>query len=125
MKELLHLASKLLDWVVVDLLNQTNDKMYWSPVIWDILELDITITHHLLVELNSIGESRTIAEQAMNRLILEGTEFEEELLVLEKEMNVGSFQVKVKDQQCLKIYGSFKILTNLKAELKIIESEHE
>jgi hypothetical protein len=84
----------------MDLLNQTNDKMYWSPVIWDILELDNNYNPSLTggIELH-IGESRTIAEQAMNRLILEGTEFEEELLVLTgKEMNVGSrFQVKVKE----------------------------
>jgi hypothetical protein len=31
--------ARLGSWEM-DLLNQTNDKMYWSPVIWDILELD-------------------------------------------------------------------------------------
>jgi hypothetical protein len=66
----------------MDLLNQTNDKMYWSPVIWDILELDNNYNPSLTGGIDSILEKVKIAEQAMNRLILEGTEFEEELLVL-------------------------------------------
>ena len=122
--------ARLGSWEM-DLLNQTTDNMYWSPVVWDILELDDNYNPTLTggIELN-IGESRTRIEHAINRLIQDGIEFEEEILMRTGKGNERWFKSTGKsirvNHLCTKIYGSFQDINERKqAELKLIESEQE
>ncbi|MBC5842115.1 PAS domain S-box protein [Flavobacterium sp. F-380] len=130
---LLEEASKIArlgSWEM-DVLNEREDGMYWSPIIWDILELDKNYDPSLtgLIELQ-IGESKTLTERAINRLIQDGVEFEEELLLITGKGNKCWVKASGKSERinnvCVKIYGSFQDITERKnTELKIVQSEQE
>jgi PAS domain S-box-containing protein len=122
--------ARLGSWEM-DLLNQTTDNMYWSPVVWDILELDKNYNPTLTggIELN-IGESRTRIELALNRLLQEGIEFEEEILMRTGKGNERWFKSTGKSERvnnvCTKIYGSFQDIHQSKmAELELINAKEK
>lgn len=122
--------ARLGSWEM-DLLNQTDDSMYWSSVIWDILEVDDDYNPSVtgLIEVH-IGESKKRIELLLHNLIQDGIEFEEELLVRTGKGKERWIKTSGKSEIIngvgIKIYGSCQdIDERKKAELKLMESEQE
>jgi len=83
-EKLLELVTKIArigSWEL-DLVNQTGDNMYWSPMLFEILEIDDNYNPTLTggIEFH-IGESRERIKNALEHLINDGIEFDEEILL--------------------------------------------
>lgn len=73
--------AKVGSWEM-SLINQEGDNMYWSPMIRKILEIDDSYNPTLISGIKfHVGQSKDIIKQALNLLIKNGTEFNEEVLL--------------------------------------------
>ncbi|MCC5930910.1 MAG: PAS domain S-box protein [Cyclobacteriaceae bacterium] len=114
-KELLAQASQLArigSWEL-DMVNEENDDMYWSPMTRDILEVDEGYNPSLTGGLEFyVEDSKQRIKKAVEELIKAGREFDEELLLItgkgrEKWVRTIGKSERV-NGKCLKIYGSFQ-----------------
>lgn len=114
-EELLEQVTKLArigSWEM-DLVNQDRDSMYWSPMLFEILELDDSYNPTLTggIEFH-IGESKERLQKALKLLISDGIEFDEEILLLTAKGNerwcraIG--KTEVVNNKRTKIYGSYQ-----------------
>ncbi|REG82309.1 PAS domain S-box protein [Algoriphagus antarcticus] len=111
----------------MDLINQDGDGMYWSPMIREILELDDSYNPTLTggIEFH-IGESKERIQKALDLLIKDGTEFDEEILLLTAKGHERWSRVigksEIVNNKRTKIYGSYQDIHASKSlELKISE----
>ncbi|MEQ9310371.1 MAG: PAS domain S-box protein [Balneolaceae bacterium] len=114
-KDLLKMATELSrigSWEM-DMVNQTDDRMFWSPMVREILEVDENYDANLTGGLEFYtGESNIRIKEAMAALIEKGAEFDEELLLVTAKGNerwiraIGKSE-RVKNK-CIKIYGSLQ-----------------
>ena len=118
--------AKIGSWEL-NLANQNEDKMYWSPMVFEILELDNSYNPSYSggLELH-VGESKVRIQQRMEALMKTGQEFDEEVLI--KTGNGNNKWVRVigkcdlVNNEINKIYGSFQDINESKTlELQIRE----
>lgn len=103
----------------MDLINQDGDKMYWSPMIREILEVDENYDANLTGGLEFYsGESSIRINKAMEALIEEGIEFDEELLLITAKGKEQWIRALGKSNRvngkCVRIYGSFQDIHEIK-----------
>ncbi|EOZ98759.1 diguanylate cyclase/phosphodiesterase (GGDEF & EAL domains) with PAS/PAC sensor(s) [Indibacter alkaliphilus LW1] len=104
--------AKIGSWEL-DLLNEDNDAMYWSPMTREILEVDDHYNPSLTGGFEFYeADSKGRIENAVDKLIKEGIEFDEELLIItnsgkEKWIRCIGKHERVKNK-CVKIFGSFQ-----------------
>lgn len=104
--------AKIGSWEL-DMINQNGDAMYWSPMTREILEVDELYNPSLTGGFEFYTESsKQRIEKAVDVLIEEGREFDEELLTItgngnEKWIRCIGKSDRVKNK-CVKIYGSFQ-----------------
>ncbi|TXD84093.1 PAS domain S-box protein [Subsaximicrobium wynnwilliamsii] len=97
----------------MDLVNQDGDNMYWSPMLFEIVEVDDSYNPTLTggIEFH-IGESKERIQKALDLLINEGVEFDEEILLRTAKGNerwsraIGKSEIV--DNKCIRIYGSYQ-----------------
>ncbi|WP_323755849.1 PAS domain S-box protein [Roseivirga sp.] len=97
----------------MDLINQKDDNMYWSPMLREIVEVNSDYNPTLTggIEFH-IGESKERIRKALDLLINEGTEFDEEILLLTAKGNerwsraIGKSEIV--NNKVTKIYGSYQ-----------------
>lgn len=104
----------------MDLISQEGDSMYWSPSIMEILEIDdknYTPTLQEGIEFH-IGQSQDRIKKALQLLIEEGIEFDEEILLRTAKGTqrwcraIGKSEVI--NNVRVKIYGSYQDIHELK-----------
>jgi len=131
-EELLSQASQMSrigSWEL-DLVNQDGDNMYWSPMVKEILEVDDSYNPTLTGGIEFyLGESNQRIQHAVNTLINEGLEFDEELLLLTGKGHERWIRAIGKSETAnnkrTKIYGSFQdIDERKKSAIKLAESEN-
>ncbi|RAI87913.1 PAS domain S-box protein [Algoriphagus yeomjeoni] len=111
----------------MDLLSQEGDKMFWSPLIKEILEVDQDYDTSLSGGLEFYTEeSHERIKKALSDLIDEGVEFDEELLLITSKGDERWVRAIGKSERingkCTKIYGSFQDIHFTKSlELHISE----
>ncbi|HKK38599.1 MAG TPA: PAS domain S-box protein, partial [Cryomorphaceae bacterium] len=112
----------------MDLVNQEGDHMYWSPMLFEITEVDddYTPTINGGIELH-IGESRERLDRALNALITEGIEFDEEILLRtangRERWSRAMGKSETVNEKRIRIYGSYQDIHEQKvAELKLKKS---
>ncbi|NEN22149.1 PAS domain S-box protein [Cryomorpha ignava] len=114
-EELLQQTTKMArigSWEM-DLINQNGDSMYWSPMLFEIVEVDDSYNPTLTggIEFH-IGESKERIQKALDLLITDGTEFDEEILLLTAKGHERWSRVIGKSERinntCIKIYGSYQ-----------------
>lgn len=118
--------AKIGSWEL-NLANQNEDKMYWSPMVFEILELDKSYNPSYSggLELH-VGESKIRIQQRMDALMKTGQEFDEEVLIktgkgADKWVRVIGKCDRV-NNVVNKIYGSFQDINESKTlELQIRE----
>ncbi|MCC5917742.1 MAG: PAS domain S-box protein [Cryomorphaceae bacterium] len=116
MKELLEESikiSRLGSWQLQVSNSVVSDKMYWSPMIIEILEIEEEITPTLLMAYSFFEEkSRSIIEKAGIALLEKGRDFDLELLVKTAKGNERWVRCIGKsdwvDGVCIRVYGSFQ-----------------
>ncbi|CAN5589239.1 hypothetical protein BH11BAC3_BH11BAC3_07190 [soil metagenome] len=104
--------SRIGSWEM-DLLNKNGDSMYWSPMLFDIVEVDDSYNPTLTggIEFH-IGESKVKLKHALDLLIKEGTEFDIEILLRTAKGNerwsraIGKSETV--NNKRTKIYGSYQ-----------------
>lgn len=97
----------------LDLKHQTGVSMYWSPMVKEILEVDDSYNPTLTGGIEFyIRESKELIQQAVDNLIAEGIEFDEELQLLTGKGNERWIRCIGKSEMVnnnrTKIYGSFQ-----------------
>ncbi|GGD92663.1 PAS domain S-box protein [Planktosalinus lacus] len=103
------------------------DVLFWSPMVKKILEVDENYNPSLTGGFEFYkDESRDRIEKALQRLIEEGTEFDEELLIVTQKGKEKWIRCIGKRQQVqgitTKVFGSFQDINSMKtAELKLKE----
>jgi PAS domain S-box-containing protein len=128
-EELLEQTTKIArigSWEM-DLTTQGGDSMYWSPMLFEIVELDDSFNPTLTggIEFH-IGESKERIRQALNLLISDGIEFDVEILLLTAKGNERWFRAIGKSEEVnnkrTKIYGSYQDISGQKnMELQLSE----
>ena len=115
----------------LDLVNKEGDEMYWSPMLFDILELDDSYKPTLTggIEFH-VGESKDRIEKALQLLINEGIEFDEEILVRtatgKERWNRAIGKCETANQKVTRIYGSYQDIHNRKeSELELIKAKEK
>ncbi len=109
----------------LNLINQSGDQMYWSPLVREILEVPEDYNPSLSGGLELYeGESRERITNAVNNLIQYGQSFDEELLVRTFTGNLRWVRCigkgEFKEATCLRILGSYQDIHERKTlELKI------
>jgi PAS domain S-box-containing protein len=97
----------------MDLINKDGDSMYWSPMIFEILELESSYHPTLTggIEFHS-EKSKDRIRQALDLLIKKGTEFDEEILLITRKGNERWIRCIGKSEMAnnkrTKIYGSYQ-----------------
>ena len=97
----------------LDLVNQEGEEMYWSPMLYEILELDDDYNPTLTggIEFH-VGESQERIKKALDLLINEGIEFDEEILVRtakgNKRWNRAIGKSEIVNNKPTRIYGSYQ-----------------
>ncbi|MFC0263632.1 PAS domain S-box protein [Fontibacter flavus] len=128
-EELLRQATemaKIGSWEL-NLINQNNDSMYWSPMTREILEVDKNYNPSLSGGFEFYTEeSKKRINQAVDLLIKEGKEFDEELLIITQSNKEKWIRCIGKCERvhgkCVKIFGSFQdIHTSKSLDIQIRE----
>jgi len=97
----------------MDLINQDGDSMYWSPMMFKIVEVDDSYNPTLTggIEFH-IGESKERIKKALGLLIKDGTEFDEEILLLtakgNERWNRAIGKSEIVNNKRTRIYGSYQ-----------------
>lgn len=124
---LLYQASELArigSWEM-DIINPSNNNMYWSPMVKQILEIDDNYFQTLENALEfCVTESKERIKLAIAKLVHEGVEFDEELLLITatgKEQWIRCIgKSEIANKVRTKIYGSFQDINDIKiAEEKL------
>ena len=110
----------------MDLINRDGDNMYWSPLLHEIVEVDSDYSPTLTggIEFH-IGESKERIRKALDLLINEGKEFDEEILLLTAKGNerwsraIGKSEVV--NNKITKIYGSYQDIHERKTAILALE----
>lgn len=110
--------ARLGSWEM-DMVNQDGDAMYWSPNLFEILELNAEYNPTLARAIAlHVGESKERVQSALTNLINTGKEYDEELLVKTGKGNERWIRVIGKSTwvngKCTKIYGSLQDITERK-----------
>tara|TARA_R110002051_G_scaffold99857_1_gene170244 strand:- start:49566 stop:53987 length:4422 start_codon:yes stop_codon:yes gene_type:complete len=115
----------------LDLINSDGNNMYWSPMLFDILELDSNYNPTLTggIEFH-IGESRERIQAALNSLITNGMEFVEDVLIStakgNKRWNRAIGKSETVNHKRTKIYGSYQDIHERKtAELELLKAKEK
>ncbi|WP_044404157.1 PAS domain S-box protein [Lacinutrix sp. Hel_I_90] len=127
-EELLEQVTKIArigSWEL-DLVNQDGDTMYWSPMLFKILELEDDYNPTLTggIEFH-IGESKARIQKALDLLIKEGTEFDEEILLLTANGHerwircIGKSEIV--NNKRTRIYGSYQDIHERKLAAMALE----
>ncbi|MCH8567838.1 MAG: PAS domain S-box protein [Balneolales bacterium] len=118
--------AKIGSWEL-DLISNENENMYWSAMTREILEVDENYNPSLTAGFEFYTEEdKQRIQKAVEKLIQEGGEFDEELLIVtssgkEKWIRCIGKSERV-NGKCVKIYGSFQdIHTSKSLEIKIRE----
>ncbi|WMN12078.1 PAS domain S-box protein [Marivirga salinae] len=128
-EELLEQATsmaKIGSWEL-EMVNQNEDSMYWSPMTKDILEVDDNYNPSLTGGFEFyVEESKQLIQKAVDELIKDGKEFDEELLIITgsgKEKWIRCIGKSERTQgSCVKIFGSFQDINKAKSlEFQISE----
>ena len=110
----------------LDLINQDGDSIYWSPVLRKIVEVDESYNPTLTggIEFH-VGESKERIQKALNLLISDGIEFDEEVLLRTVKGNerwnrcIGKREMV--NGKCIRIYGSYQDIHERKtSELELL-----
>jgi len=110
----------------MDLINQDGDNMYWSPVLRDIVEVDDSYNPTLSggIEFH-VGESKERIQKALDLLIKEGTEFDEEILLLtakgNERWNRAIGKSEIVNGKRTRIYGSYQDIHERKTSALALE----
>ncbi|WP_161971687.1 PAS domain S-box protein [Flavobacterium silvisoli] len=111
----------------MDLLKEPGtDAMYWSSIVREILEIDEDYDPSLSGGFEFYkDESKQIIQNAVERLIQEGVEYDEELLIVtnsgkEKWVRCIGKSERI-DVVCTKIYGSLQDINSMKATSLLIK----
>ena len=121
--------SRIGSWEL-DLINQTGDNMYWSPMIKEILEVDDSYNATLTGGIKFYkGENIEKVQQAVNNLIVEGVEVDEEILLITGKGNKRWIRVIGKSETVnnrrTKIYGSLQDIDERKLmSIQLSELNH-
>ncbi|WP_047418657.1 PAS domain S-box protein [Cellulophaga sp. Hel_I_12] len=115
----------------LDLINTDGENMYWSPMLFDILELDTSYNPTLTggIEFH-IGESKERIQAALNNLIANGTEFVEDILIRtakgNKRWNRAIGKSETVNNRRIRIYGSYQDIHERKvAELELLKAKEK
>ena len=127
-EELLELATKVSrigSWEL-NLINQEGDEMYWSPMLFEILELDHNFKPTLKAGIEfHTDDSQDIIKKALHRLIEEGIEFDEEILVItakgNKRWNRAIGKCEIVNHKVTRIYGSYQDIHEQKVAALALE----
>jgi len=132
-EELLEQVSKIArigSWEM-DLINQDGDSMYWSPMLFEIVEVDDSYNPTLTggIEFH-VGESKKRIEKALNLLITDGIEFDEEILLRtakgHERWSRAIGKSELVNNKRIRIYGSYQDIDEQKtAALELQESLKE
>ncbi|BAO56223.1 PAS domain S-box protein [Nonlabens marinus] len=113
----------------MDLVHQDGNNMYWSPMLFDILELDESYNPTLTggIEFH-VGESKERIQKALELLISDGIEFDEEILLItakgNERWNRAIGKSEVVNNVRVKIYGSFQDIHERKvAEINALKAK--
>ena len=115
----------------LDLINKEGGNMYWSPMLFEILELEENFLPNLNVGIDfHVGESRDRIQKALHLLITEGIEFDEEILVLtakgNKRWNRAIGKCEKVNNKVTRIYGSYQDIHNRKeSELELLKAKEK
>ncbi|WP_223275985.1 PAS domain S-box protein [Algoriphagus aquimarinus] len=113
----------------MDLINQDGEYVYWSPILREIVEVDDSYDTTLTggIEFH-IGESKERIKKALELLITEGIEFDEEILLCTAKGNerwnrcIGKSEMV--NGKRIRVYGSYQDIHERKiAEIAVRESE--
>lgn len=128
-EELLKQVSKMAkvgSWEL-DLINQSGDTMYWSPMTRQILEVDESYNPSLSGGMEFyVGESKSQMQHAVELLIQNGEDFDLEVLLKTSKGNYRWTRCIGKSERihgkCVKIFGSFQDIHQSKSlEIQIRE----
>jgi PAS domain S-box-containing protein len=115
----------------LDLLNQEDDGMYWSPLLYEILELDSSYKPTLTggIEFH-IGESKERLKKCLELLISDGVPFDEEIELItakgNRRWNRAIGKSEMINGKRSKIYGSFQDIHKSKmSELELIKAKEK
>jgi PAS domain S-box-containing protein len=97
----------------LDLINQDGESIYWSPILREIVEVDDSYNPTLTggIEFH-VGESKERIQKALDLLISDGIEFDEEVLLRSPKGNerwnrcIGKREMV--NGKCIRIYGSYQ-----------------
>lgn len=111
----------------MDLLNQEGESMHWSPMIYEILELEHTYQPTLRdgIEFH-VGKSKDKISKALKLLIEKGVEFDEEILLRTAKGNerwsraIGKSQIV--NNKRTRIYGSYQDIHEKKMATLALET---
>jgi PAS domain S-box-containing protein len=110
----------------MDLINQDRDKIYWSPILREIVEVDDGYNPTLTggIEFH-VGESKERIQKALDLLINEGTEFDEEILLRtakgHERWNRCIGKSEMVNGKRTRIYGSYQDIHQRKTAILALE----
>ena len=115
----------------LDLVNQDGESMYWSPMLLEMVEVEDSYKPTLTEGIEfHIGESKERIQKALELLIADGTEFDEEILLLTAKGNerwsraIGKSEMV--NNERIRIYGSYQDIHDRKvADLELERSLKE
>jgi PAS domain S-box-containing protein len=115
----------------LDFKNQDGESMYWSPMLYDILELDSSYKPTLtdVIEFH-IGESKERLKRVLELLISDGIAFDEEVELItvkgSRRWNRAIGKSEIINGKRTKIYGSYQDIHKSKtAELELIKAKEK
>lgn len=111
----------------LSLINISDDSMYWSPIVREILEVEPDYNPSLSGGFEFyIGDSRIAIKKAVDNLIANQIPFDEELLVLTAKGNLKWIRCigdgEFLEGKCVRIFGSYQDIHEKKSlEMKLAE----
>ncbi|KKM87232.1 hypothetical protein LCGC14_1271050, partial [marine sediment metagenome] len=111
----------------MDLINQDGESIYWSPILREIVEVDDSYDTTLTggIEFH-IGESKERIKKALDLLINEGIEFDEEVLMRtakgNERWNRAIGKSEIVNGKTIRIYGSYQDIHERKVSALTLEN---
>ncbi|MDI9256814.1 PAS domain S-box protein [Flavobacterium sedimenticola] len=118
--------ARIGSWEMDRIKQNGNDAMYWSSIVREILEVDDNYNPTLTGGFEFYKEeSKSIIQNAVEKLIQDGTEYDEELLIVtptgkEKWVRCIGKSERI-DGVCTKIFGSLQDIHSMKSTSLLIQ----